>query len=404
MNQFVHALERPRKIILMVNAGAAVDAVIDELSKELESGDIIIDAGNSHYQETCRRMDLLKREKMHFVGAGVSGGELGALLGPSIMPSGDEGAYQKVKVYLETIAAKDINQGPCCTYVGREGSGHFVKMIHNGIEYAEMQLLAECYSILKDQGKSNEEMADTFSEWMKDQSSYLLGITIDILRKKEGEAFLLDQVLDKAANKGTGKWASATIANSGEPATMIPAALFARYLSFFKEKRLQSEAIFSIERITNNIAVDQLKEAYEFARTVNHHQGFSLIKRVSDQNGWHVNLSEIARIWTNGCIIKSDLMRKIAETPDYDDNLMFQAPWRSLLMKSHPSIQKVVIECIESQIHIPCFAEAINYFHGIKIGHGSANLIQAQRDYFGAHGYKRKDDAEGSSHHSNWAG
>jgi len=403
LKPFVAALEQPRKIILMVNAGAAVDAVIDELRPELEGGDIIVDAGNSHYQETSRRMDLLKREQIHFIGTGVSGGELGALHGPSIMPSGDEGAYQKVKVYLETIAAKDIHQGPCCTYVGRAGSGHFVKMVHNGIEYAEMQLLAECYAILKDQGLSNGEMADVFSDWMQDHSSYLLGITVDILRKKEGEAFLLDQVLDQAANKGTGKWASATIANSGEPATMIPAALFARYLSFFKERRQQSEAIFSMEKQPNSIAIHHLKAAYEFARIVNHHQGFSLIKRVSDQNDWRVNLNEIARIWTNGCIIKSDLMQKIVETPDYDDNLIFQPPWRSLLKASHPSIQKVVVGCIQSHLHIPCFSEAINYFHGINIGDGSANLIQAQRDYFGAHGYKRKDDAAGINHHSNWA-
>lgn len=403
ISAFTQSLEVPRKVILMVNAGTAVDLVINELTEYLDKGDIIIDAGNSFYQETNRRINLMENHGLHFIGAGVSGGEMGALLGPSIMPSGDKEAYQEIKKYLEKIAAKDDNNKPCCTYVGRQGSGHFVKMIHNGIEYAEMQLLAECYFILKNQGMSNEDIADALENWMQDLGSYLLRISIDILRRKEGNTYLLDQILDKAANKGTGKWATNTIADVGEPAGMIPAALFARYLSFFKEKRQQAEALFTQDTKANNIAIDELKNAYQFSRIINHHQGFALIKRVSDQNVWNVDLSEIARIWTEGCIIKSDFMKSLVTTLKNNSPILFSQPWSSIINTSYTSIQSVVIKCIESQLHIPCLMEATNYFHGIKTADGSANLIQAQRDYFGAHTYQRKDDQSGRNYHTDWS-
>lgn len=402
MQQFIQSLKAPRKIILMVNAGPAVDAVLNDLIENLSKGDIVVDAGNSHFKETNRRMDLLKSHGLNFIGTGVSGGEKGALEGPSIMPSGDKVAYQKIQKYLESIAAKDDAQGPCCAYIGKQGSGHFVKMTHNGIEYAEMQLLAECYAILKYQGLSNESIANTFEEWMVDLGSYLLRITIDILRKKEGDEYILDLILDKAANKGTGKWATSCIADSGEPATMIPAALFARYLSFFKEKRQKAADHFALPTEVNEQSLDELKNAYQFSRIINHHQGFSLIKRFSDQHDWDVNLGEIARIWTEGCIIKSDLMKSLVSTVQGESDILFSKPWSTTIRDSYPDIQSVVIKSVKNQLHIPCLMEAMNYFHGIKIGDGSANLIQAQRDYFGAHTYRRKDDDSGQSYHTQW--
>ena len=402
LSDFVQSLVLPRKIIVMVNAGTAIDAVIKDLGIYLSEGDIIIDAGNSHYEETNRRINRLKKNHLHLIGTGVSGGEKGALLGPSIMPSGDKQAYTEVKTYLENIAAKDQNGNPCCTYIGEQGSGHFVKMIHNGIEYAEMQLLAECYSILKTQKKSNSEIADVMEEWMEDQASYLLSITIEILRKKEGDSDLIDLILDKAANKGTGKWATNTIADSGLPATLIPAALFARYLSFFKEKRTAASLQFESPKQYESITIETLKDAYRFSRIINHHQGFELIKTVSDQNSWKVNLSEIARIWTEGCIIKSNLMKEISITFKNADSLLLNDPWQQQLSTSHASIQEVVIQCIKNQIQIPCFTAAIDYFHGIKTRESSANLIQAQRDYFGSHSYQMKNDPENKSYHTEW--
>lgn len=402
MQEFIESLETPRKIILMVNAGPTVDLVLGELKGKLSEGDIIIDGGNSHFMETNRRIDMMKSAGFHFIGAGVSGGEKGALLGPSIMPSGDKNAYAKIQKYLESIAAKDSDQRPCCTYIGKQGSGHFVKMIHNGIEYAEMQLLAECYFILKGQGLENEQIANTLELWIVDLGSYLLRITIDILRKKEGEVYLLDLILDKAANKGTGKWATSIIADYGEPSTMIPAALFARYLSFFKDKRLQAADIFKEKRRINTISMSDLKNAYQFGQIINHHQGFSFIKRVSDQNDWNVDLSEIARIWTQGCIIKSDFMKKLVHTLKKKDSILFDNDWSSVIKTTYKSIQSVNVQCIKSQIHIPCLLEALNFYHGITTADSSANLIQAQRDYFGAHTYRRKDDESGMSFHTEW--
>jgi len=403
LNAFIGSIKMPRKIILMVNAGPTIDIVLDELSSLLDKGDIVIDAGNSHFEETNRRIKSMKEKGFHFIGTGVSGGEEGALIGPSIMPSGDADAYKQVQNYLETIAAKDPNQDACCTYVGAEGSGHFVKMIHNGIEYAEMQLLAECYTLLKVQGKTNEEMADIFESWIEDLGSYLLEITINILRKKEGEGYLLDLILDKAANKGTGKWATSSIADSGEAATMIPAALFARYLSFFKEKRLRTAKTFRTKSSSQiDIPISQLKDAYQFSRIINHHQGFSIIKRVSDQRNWNVNLSEVARIWTEGCIIKSDFMKDIVQFLKMDPSLLLNKNIIPVIQKAHSSIQAVTKASIENEIHIPCLLEALNFYHGIKTEYSSANLIQAQRDYFGAHTYKKINDPSGDSYHTEW--
>ena len=288
LKAFVLSIQVPRKILIMVNAGQAVDMVVDEIEEFLEDGDVVIDGGNSHFNDTDRRINSLKKQGIDFIGAGVSGGEEGALNGPSIMPSGGEVAYKKVSKYLETIAAKDSNGNACCTYIGQGGSGHFVKMIHNGIEYVEMQLLAECYAVLKNQKIANDRIADVFELWTEDVGSYLLNITIDILRKKEGDHYLLDLILDKAGNKGTGNWASISIANSGEPATMIPLALLSRYLSFFKNRREETSKIFPSKGTIEKISITQLKAAYQFGRVINHYQGFSIIANASDNYKWQV--------------------------------------------------------------------------------------------------------------------
>lgn len=402
LKAFVESMETPRKIILMVNAGHPVDAVLDKLSDLLETGDIVIDGGNSHFEDTNRRMDSMKEQGLVFIGAGISGGEEGALNGPSIMPSGDKEAYLKVQKYLESIAAKDSDGNPCCTYVGSQGSGHFVKMIHNGIEYVEMQLLAECYSILKHQRLSNDEIAAVFESWMADLGSYLLEVTVEILKKKEGDEYLLDQILDKADNKGTGKWSTIWIAESGEPATMIPAALFARYLSFFKEKREDVASVFPTKGVSDDISILQLKEAYQFSRLINHHQGFSIIARISKQNNWNVDLSKLAGIWTKGCIIKSKFMKELVEYLKTNSSILLNDKLKQIVRKAHASVQSVAIECIRREIHIPCLLEAANFFHGIKTANLPANLIQAQRDYFGAHTYQKTDDPLGNSYHTEW--
>ena len=402
LKAFVQSIATPRKILLMVNAGAAVDAVLDDLGELLDEGDVVMDGGNSHFEDTAVRIDRMKELGLFFMGAGISGGEEGALKGPSIMPSGDQEAYEEVRHYLEAIAARDRDGNPCCTYIGSMGSGHFVKMIHNGIEYVEMQLLAECYSILKSQRLSNEAIATVFESWMTDQGSYLLGISVGILRKKEGTDYLLDKILDKAGNKGTGNWATITIADSGEPATLIPAALFARYLSFFKEQRENTAKVYANTGTSDAISIPQLKEAYQFGRMINHHQGFSIIARVSDQHDWKVNLSEIARIWTEGCIIKSDFMKELVELLKTERSILLSDTLSDKIRKTHASAQAVTIECISNELHIPCLLEAVNFFHGIKTMHSSANLIQAQRDYFGAHTYQRTDDASGKSYHTVW--
>ncbi len=403
LKAFVESLDRPRKIILMVNAGPTVDMVLKDLSDFLSPDDIVIDGGNSHFEETKRRIDELLDRKIHFVGTGISGGEEGALNGPAIMPSGDQQAYSKVSSYLEKIAARNDEGNPCCGYIGKEGSGHFVKMVHNGIEYVEMQLLAECYAILKNQGKTNEEIAAVFQEWSKDLASYLLNITIDILRKKEGENYLLDQVLDKAGNKGTGSWTTAYIAGSGEPATQIPSALFARYLSFFKEKRVHISGVFETDRFTIDISPSQLKDAYQFARIINHHQGFSIIRHASEENGWEVNLSQVAKIWTGGCIIKSDLMTEIAVFLGTNQDLLMTEEISEVIKQTYPTAKLVSARCLEGEVHAPCLIDAVNFLNGLKTASSPANLIQAQRDYFGAHTYQRVDDPSGKSHHSDWS-
>ncbi|WP_298778448.1 NADP-dependent phosphogluconate dehydrogenase [uncultured Polaribacter sp.] len=400
---FVKSLEKPRKIMLMVNAGKIVDLVIEDLLPFLDAGDILIDGGNSNYNKTKERFDYLKSKNIHFLGAGVSGGEEGALKGPSIMPGGEKDAYKEVKPFLEAIAAKDVNNLPCCTHIGSDGSGHFVKMVHNGIEYVEMQLLVEVFVMLKSLGNNPDEIANILESWKESTNSYLLEITIDILRKKEGDDWLVNKIMDKAGNKGTGNWTTITTAQLGVPSTMIASALFTRYISFYKEERIHLSKSFEKDETLNlNIENTDILKAYQFARIINHYQGFKLIYEASVNYKWDLNLSELSRIWTNGCIIKSDLMLELVTVFKTTNNILTDKGIIEKLKTLKPSVKKVVSECILNELPIPNFSESINFFNGFKVANSSANLIQAQRDYFGAHTYQRIDDTSNKFYHTNW--
>lgn len=401
---FVNSLQKPRKIMFMVNAGNAIDKVVENIIPYLSEGDILIDGGNSNYIHTKERYDYLKSKKIHFMGAGVSGGEEGALNGPSIMPGGDKEIYKVVQPFLETIAAKDENNLPCCAYIGNEGSGHFVKMVHNGIEYVEMQLLAEVLGILKATGNNLAQIATILESWKEKSDSYLLDITIKILRKKEGDDWLIDKIMDKAGNKGTGNWATIAGAQLGVPSTLIASALFARYTSFYKEDRINLQNKYDKENLGLHLDLlnDQVLNAYQFSRIINHYQGFKLISEAANTYKWDLNLSEIARIWTNGCIIKSNLMRTLVVTLKESDTILIDESIVEQIKALKPSANLVVSECIKNELAIPCFSEAVNFLNNFSTANSTANLIQAQRDYFGAHTYQRIDDDSEKFYHTSW--
>ena len=402
LKEFTDSLERPRRIFLMIKAGAPVDMVMDDLIPLLETDDGIIDGGNSFFEDTQRRTKQLEQHGIHFIGCGVSGGEEGALLGPSMMPGGSKKGYQLVGHFLETIAAKDKKDQPCCTYIGPDGAGHFVKMVHNGIEYAEMQLLAELYALLRN-NHSNEAISKLFSDWNDGPlSSYLLEITSHILKRKEGEQHLLNLILDKAGNKGTGSWSSQLAMQLGTATTMMTSAVFARYLSSFKEKRIELAAkLGSTQESSPKTDLNQLKEAYNFAKIINHHQGFQLIKAASITFEWNLDLSEIARVWTNGCIIKSDFMERctnyLTEGELISNDSLFQT-----LKTSEVSVRETLSIALESRTAMDTFHAAYNYWVSMTSNELPANLIQAQRDYFGAHTYQRNDKAPTESFHTDW--
>ncbi len=403
LSEFVNSLEQPRKILVMIKAGPVIDTVIETLIPLLSKYDTIIDGGNSHYLDTKKRSDLLNKHHINFVGAGISGGEEGARKGPSIMPGGNISCYNDIAVVLESIAAKDKDGRSCCAYIGPEGSGHFVKMVHNGIEYAEMQLLAEMYQMLS-VFMSNEDIAEVFEFWNKGRSaSYLLEITANILRKKEGDNYLVDLILDKAGNKGTGSWSSKAALNLGMPNNMMSAAVFARYISSFKAQRvLLSKQVKKQEDKHVEISLTVLERAYYFARLINHHQGFQLIKEASVNYNWGLNLSEIARIWTNGCIIKSELMETLVKAFNTTSLLLDNRTITNDLYANEAAVSETIQYTLANRMAAPSFSAAYNYWVGMTTEQSSANIIQAQRDYFGAHTYNRKDAPLDTFFHTNW--
>lgn len=411
IQDFVQSLETPRKIFLMVTAGKAIDSVITSLLPHLESGDIIMDGGNSHYEDTERRYDELKSKGFRYVGIGISGGEVGALKGPSIMPGGDKDAYEKVAPILTKIAAK-VNDAPCCTYIGPKGAGHFVKMVHNGIEYADMQLIAEAYTFLREKLHLEvNEIADIFETWNQGElKSYLIEITAEILRKKDEVTGLplIDVILDKAGQKGTGKWTSMQAIDNGIPASIITESLFARYISALKEERVHAENILTgpenvQQKLDKNEWIDYIRQALYMGKVCAYAQGFTQYKMSSELNGWDLPLKDIALIFRGGCIIRAEFLNVISEAYQEQPNLanlLISPYFAEKVAKYQAGLRKVVCEGINSGISFPCLGSSLTYYDSYRTGISNANLLQAQRDYFGAHTYERRDLA--GVFHTNW--
>ena len=407
LQQFISSLARPRKVLLMVNAGAAVDAVIESLLPFLEKGDIITDGGNSHYKDTWRREKTLREQGIHFIGCGISGGEEGALKGPSIMRGGYAEAYKQMGPLLEKIAAKDKTGNPCCTHIGPDGSGHFVKMVHNGIEYGEMQLIAEIYHFLRFYTNSKPEtIADLFETWNKEMKSYLLEISVDILRKKENEDFLIDKILDAAKQKGTGGWSTNAALELGVPLDTTTTAVLARNISGMKEIRVNASNLYRNENNQSGKLEeikDELFQAYKTASIINHTIGYDLLRVASSEYSWNLNLSEISRVWTNGCIIRSGLMEDLVDIfKDSNNHLLLNKNITSEIEKNQASSTKTVSIALQSGFAVPVLSAATNYLLNFTSAQNSANMIQAQRDYFGAHTYERTDKPRGEFFHTQW--
>ncbi|MEH7125660.1 decarboxylating NADP(+)-dependent phosphogluconate dehydrogenase [Bacillus sp. JJ1773] len=411
IQDFVQSLESPRKVFLMVTAGSPIDSVIHSLVPFLDTGDIIMDGGNSHYEDTARRYDELKSKGIGYLGIGISGGEVGALTGPSIMPGGDKQVYEQAASILTKIAAQ-VDGQPCCTYIGPKGAGHFVKMVHNGIEYADMQLIAEAYTFLREKlGLSVDEIADIFESWNQGElKSYLIEITAEILRKRDEitGSPLIDVILDKAGQKGTGKWTSIQAIDNGIPASIITEALFARYISSLKEERVfakkfLSEPEFDESKLEKEVWIEHVRQALYLGKVCAYAQGFTQYKMTSELFEWNLPLKDIALIFRGGCIIRAEFLNVISEVYETQPNLanLLIAPHFAEKVKEYQmGLRKVVCEGITSGIAFPCLSASISYLDSYRTDISNANLLQAQRDYFGAHTYERRD-LEGVFH-TNW--
>ncbi|MDQ8566614.1 NADP-dependent phosphogluconate dehydrogenase [Enterococcus faecium] len=412
IEEFVESIEKPRRILLMVKAGPATDATIQELLPHLDKGDILIDGGNTFFKDTMRRNEELANSGINFIGTGVSGGEEGALKGPSIMPGGQKEAYALVAPILEQISAKAEDGAPCVTYIGPNGAGHYVKMVHNGIEYGDMQLIAESYDLMKNiLNLSVEEMADIFKEWNQGElDSYLIEITADILTRKDDEGTgkpVVDVILDAAGNKGTGKWTSQSALDLGVPLPLITESVFARYISAYKEERVQASKILSR---TNDFEftgdkkelVEKIREALYFSKIMSYAQGFAQLRVASKEFDWDLPFGEIAKIWRAGCIIRARFLQKITDVYDKNpeiENLLLDDYFVEITKKYQQSVRDVVALAVQAGVPVPTFSSAIAYFDSYRAERLPANIIQAQRDYFGAHTYERVDK-EGIFHYS----
>jgi 6-phosphogluconate dehydrogenase len=409
-------LKKPRRVMLMVRAGEAVDSFIEQLLPHMEPGDIIIDGGNSNYQDTTRRVKALSAKGFHFVGTGVSGGEEGALNGPSIMPGGSKEAWPHIKDIFQKIAAKVEDGSPCCDWVGEEGAGHFVKMVHNGIEYGDMQLIAEAYFLLKNLlGMSNEELAHTFAEWNKgDLDSYLIEITSHIFTKKDDiqkDKYVVDLILDEAGQKGTGKWTVEAALDMGMPVTLIGEAVFARCLSSMKEERVKASKILSGPKVhftgDRKQFVDDVRDAIFASKIVSYAQGYILMRAAAREYKWNLNYGGIALMWRGGCIIRSKFLGNIKDAytkqPNLE-NLLFDPYFVKKVTDAQNGWRRVAATAMTNGLPIPAISTALNYYDGLRSAQLPANLIQAQRDYFGAHTYERIDMPGKGPFHTNWTG
>jgi len=410
--EFVESLEKPRRILLMVKAGEPTDATIAQLKPLLDKGDILIDGGNTHFTDTIRRNQELAKAGLHFIGTGVSGGEEGALKGPSIMPGGQRDAYDLVAPILTEIAAKAPDGEPCVAYMGPDGAGHFVKMVHNGIEYGDMQLIAESYAVLKQVvGLSNEELGKVYTEWNQGElDSYLIEITSKIFSKKDEETGkdLVDVILDRAAQKGTGKWTSQNALDLGAPLPLITEAVFARVLSSLKNQRVAASKLLEgpaakplgVER---DAFVESVRRALYFSKVISYAQGFAQLRAASQEYKWDLDFGTIAKIFRAGCIIRARFLQKITDAYAKDKaiaNLLLDPYFRDIAKNYQSALREVVVAAINAGVPVPAFASAVAYFDAYRSERLPANLVQAQRDFFGAHTFERTDKP--GSFHANW--
>ena len=402
VEEFVQSLEKPRKILLMVKAGAATDATIEQLKPHLDKGDIIIDGGNTYFADTQRRNKELSELGLHFIGTGVSGGEEGALHGPSIMPGGQKEAYDLVAPIFQDISAK-VNGEACTTYIGPDGAGHYVKMVHNGIEYGDMQLISESYFMLKHVlGLSSQELHEVFAEWNKGElDSYLIEITADIFTKKDDETGkpLVDMILDTAGQKGTGKWTSQSALDLGVPLPIITESVFARFISAMKQERVEASKVlsgpeskpFNGDRVA---FIESIRKALYLSKICSYAQGFAQMRAASEEYEWDLNYGEIAMIFRGGCIIRAQFLQKIKEAYDRDPalkNLLLDPYFKEIADSYQQSLREIISAAVMNGIPVPSFSAALSYFDSYRTETLPANLIQAQRDYFGAHTYQRID-------------
>jgi 6-phosphogluconate dehydrogenase len=408
LKDFVQSLAKPRKIILMVKAGSAVDYVMNDLIPLLDKEDIVIDGGNSNFKDTILRTKRLEELNLHFLGVGISGGEEGARFGPAIMPGGNKEAYKHVQPIFESIAAVAENE-PCVTYIGTDGAGHYVKMVHNGIEYADMQLIAESYALLKHLGGfTNSELSDIFTEWNKGElDSFLIEITAQIFKTKDPETNkdLIDVILDRAEQKGTGKWTTEEALNTGTDASLLTSAVYARFMSSQKEARIHASSVLNYEKPALNIdkkmLVEQVRRALYASKIIAYAQGFDLMNRAAKMYNWDLNFEAISKIFRAGCIIRAKFLNLISIAYKNDknlSNLMLDDYFKKVLENYQISLRQTIATAVMAGVSIPAFSAAISYFDAYRTKDSNANLIQAQRDLFGAHTFERIDK-EGSFHH-----
>lgn len=414
VEEFIAALERPRKVMLLVKAGKPVDDFIDMLIPHLEAGDIIIDGGNSHFPDSIRRTKYVESKGLLFIGTGVSGGEEGALMGPSIMPGGSDKAWPAVKEIFQSIAAKVEDGSPCCDWVGRDGAGHFVKMVHNGIEYGDMQLISEAYFLMKHLlGMGADEMHEVFKAWNEGElDSYLIEITRDILgfRDEDGEP-MLEKILDTAGQKGTGKWTGIAALDMGIPLTLIGEAVFARCLSALKEERVEASKVLGGPtpgfKGDKKAFIEDIRQALYASKIISYAQGFTLLREAAKEFSWDLNYGDIALMWRGGCIIRSAFLADIKAAFDADNglsNLLLNDFFKEKVDKAQTGWRRVCAAAIENGIPVPAFSSALSYYDGYRSERLPANMLQAQRDYFGAHTYERIDRPRGEFFHTNWTG
>jgi 6-phosphogluconate dehydrogenase len=406
---FVAALARPRAMIVMVKAGKPVDDVIDELAPHLEAGDIIIDGGNSLFTDTSRRFHALEAKNLRFIGMGVSGGEEGALEGPSMMPGGDREAYARIAPIVTKMAAQ-VDGEPCCAFIGPEGAGHYVKMVHNGIEYADMQLITEAYDLFKTvYGLDAAAIADIFEEWNKGElDSYLIEITTAVLRKRDATGgALVDAIVDEAEQKGTGRWTAQSALDLGVPLTSITEAVYARALSGRRAHRAAAERLYPHPAIAPRkptpADIDAVRDALYASKIVAYAQGFEQMTAASEQFKWDLKLGEVSSLWRGGCIIRARFLKRIRAAYDSSapvPNLLLQSYFHDAVVAAEPAWRRVVSLAVENGVPAPAFASSLAYYDGLRRARGPANLLQGLRDYFGAHTYRRLDKV--GSYHTRW--